>query len=153
MNFQHLIAASLFALTLSLVTSGAALAAAPATAPTTNKAPENASENKTITLQEAAPAAENTPAVKADVLMTETPSEAPAVNKENDKINAKIAEIEFQKQKKLMITDTARKVKLLQTAHDCAKKSRTEAAFKTCNDNLRTGIMAHMEEMRSANTN
>ena len=52
-----------------------------------------------------------------------------------------LSEDEFQAQRQLMIKDTAIKVEVLQTAHECAKASKTPADFAACNQQLREAIL------------
>lgn len=52
-----------------------------------------------------------------------------------------LSEDEFQAQRQLMIKDTATKVEVLQTAHECAKASKTPADFAACNQQLREAIL------------
>jgi len=50
-------------------------------------------------------------------------------------------EQEFKFQKAFMIKDTASKIAILQTAHDCAKTAETPTDFASCNRELREAIL------------
>jgi hypothetical protein len=51
-----------------------------------------------------------------------------------------ISEQQFQLEQQLMVDDLAKKLKLLGTAHDCAKDAKNAEALRKCSDALRQGI-------------
>jgi hypothetical protein len=57
-----------------------------------------------------------------------------------------VSDDEFKTQREFMIKDTEEKIRILQTAHDCAKASSTSPELAECNRQFRDAILGKKQK-------